>query len=298
MARRHLLMLLVLSAFWGASFMLIKIGIRGFAPTTLICLRFVLAVLGILPVALARVGGARLARELRAGGWPLFALGLFNCALPIVGLAWAERRIDSGLGAVIQASSPLFTALLALRYSRGDRVRGGRLAGLLVGFVGVAVLVGAQPHGDLLAALTVVGSAIGYAIGAIVAGTRLGALSPWATAVGSLGWGALILLPAAVFQFPEHAPGWKPVAALVALALGGTAVAYVLYYAIIGGAGASYGILVTYLTPGIALLYGAAFLGEGVSASDVGGLALILGGVALGTGALRLKRRRVATLGP
>ena len=124
-------MLLALAALWGASFMFIKVGVRELAPGTLICFRLALGTLTLLPV--------------RAAATPLLLVGLLNSALPITVLAWAEKRVDSGLAAVIQASAPLFTALLALRYSRAEVVTGSRLVGLLVGFGGVALLVGASP---------------------------------------------------------------------------------------------------------------------------------------------------------
>src|SRR6266511_5467625 len=142
-------MLLALAALWGASFMFIKVGVRELAPATLICFRLALGTLTLLPVALMTVGGRELRRQLRAAALPLILVGLFNSALPITVLAWAEKRVDSGLAAVIQASAPLFTALLALRFSRGEIVTGSRLVGLLVGFGGVAMLVGVQPSGDV-----------------------------------------------------------------------------------------------------------------------------------------------------
>src|SRR4051812_19231860 len=157
-------MLLVLSALWGSSFMFIKIGVRELEPTTLIGARLALGALTILPVALVCVGARRFVRDIRSVFWPLLFAGLVNSAIPITLLAWAEKRIDSGLGAVLQASAPLFTALLALRFSRRDRVTGARLAGLVIGFGGVALLVGAQPSGDLWAAIAVIASAVCYAV--------------------------------------------------------------------------------------------------------------------------------------
>src|SRR5437588_508999 len=200
MSRRHLVMLLALSAIWGASFMFIKIGVRELEPTTLVCVRLGIGALTLLPLALVRLGGRQTVRQLRAAGGPLVATGLVNSAVPIVAISWAEKHIDSGLTAVIQASAPLFTALLALRFSRSERVSGVRLAG--------------------------------------------------------------------------------------------TGIAYVLYYALLAGAGASRSILVTYLVPALALGYGAVFLGEPVTAPAIGGLLLVLAGVALGTGAVRFARRR------
>jgi drug/metabolite transporter (DMT)-like permease len=285
-------MLLVLSALWGSSFMFIKIGIRELEPTTLIGARLALGALTILPVALIRVGPGRVARELRTLVWPLLFAALVNSAIPITALAWAEKRIDSGLGAVLQASAPLFTAVLALRFSRSDRVTGTKLAGLLIGFGGVALLVGGQPSGDLWSVLAVLGSAVCYAVAALYTARRLKGISPLSSALGMLTWAAIVLAPAGIVQAPSSFPSWGVVGALLALGLAGTGLAYVLYFSILTGAGASYGILVTYLTPAMALCYGAVFLSEPLTVTAVGGLALVLAGVALGTGAVRSARRR------
>src|SRR5207302_4859380 len=172
-SRRHSLMLLALSALWGASFMFIKVGVRELAPATLICFRLGLGMLTLLPVALVTVGARELRRQLRAAVVPLVLVGLFNSALPIAVLAWAEQRIDSGLAAVIQASAPLFTALLALRFSRGEVVSGSRLVGLLIGFGGVALLVGVQPSGDVLSAAAVTFTAFCYAVAALYSARAL-----------------------------------------------------------------------------------------------------------------------------
>src|SRR5439155_676472 len=122
-------------------------------------------------------GARRTLRELRAAAGPLIVTGLINSAIPIFAITWAETRLDSGLTAIIQASAPLFTALLALRFSRGDRVRGSRLAGLVVGFAGVALLVGGRPSGQIVAALPVGFSAVCHAAAALYPGRRLRAAS-------------------------------------------------------------------------------------------------------------------------
>src|SRR5437764_13005302 len=144
-------MLLALASLWGASFMFIKVGVRELHPATLVCLRLGIGALTLLPILLVRLGVRESARQMRASVRPLVLTGLVNSAIPIVSLSWAEKRIDSGLAAVIQAAAPLFTALLALRFSRAEVVTGARLVGLLVGFGGVALLVGAQPSGATLA---------------------------------------------------------------------------------------------------------------------------------------------------
>jgi drug/metabolite transporter (DMT)-like permease len=290
-------MLLALSAIWGASFMFIKIAVRELEPTTLVCIRLGIGALTLLPLALVRLGGRETVRQLRAAAGPLVLTGLVNSAIPITSLSWAETHIDSGLTAVIQASAPLFTALLALRFSHSERVTGMRLVGLLVGFGGVALLVGAQPSGDLLAACAVVFSALCYAIAALYAARRLVGLSPFVTSVGALATASLALVPFAAFQLPSELPSVGVSAAVLALSIGGTGIAYVLYYSLLAGAGASRSILVTYLVPALALGYGAVFLGEAVTAPAVAGLLLVLAGVALGTGAVRLAGRRAPVPG-
>ena len=112
------------------------------------------------------------------------------------------------------------------------------------------------------------------------------------TAVGALAWATLMLVPFAIAQPPDGVPGWKVTGSLLALGILGTGVAYVLYYTLLAGAGASRSILITYLVPALALAYGAILLDEPVTVAAVVGLALVLGGVALGTGVIRLARGR------
>jgi len=288
-------MLLALAAVWGASFMFIKIGDRELQPITLVGFRMALGALTLVPIVLVTVGARRTLRELRAAAGPLIVTGLINSAIPIFAITWAETRLDSGLTAIIQASAPLFTALLALRFSRGDRVRGSRLAGLVVGFAGVALLVGGRPSGQIVAALAVVFSAVCYAAAALYAGRRLRGVSPLVTALGTLAAATLATLPVGLFQLPSHMTSWKVTASVVTLGIAGTGLGYILYYALIAGAGASRAILITYLVPTFAVVYGAVLLGEPVTAAAVGGLVLVLAGVGLGTGAVRLGNARIAS---
>jgi drug/metabolite transporter (DMT)-like permease len=292
MSRRHLTMLLVLAALWGASFMFIKIGDRELEPITLVGFRMALGALTLVPIVLLTVGARRTATELRAAAVPLAVTGLFNSAIPILSITWAETRIDSGLTAIIQASAPLFTALLALRFSRDQRVRGSRLLGLVVGFAGVALLVGGQRGGSALAAIAVVFSAVCYAAAGLYAGRTLRQTSPLVTALGTLTAASLATLPIGLFQLPSHVTGWKVTGSVLTLGIAGTGLAYILYYGLLAGAGASRAILITYLVPTFALVYGALLLGEPVTAAAVGGLTLVLAGVALGTGAVRYARSR------
>jgi len=289
-------MLFGLAALWGASFMFIKIGDRELKPITLVGFRMALGALTLVPIVLLTVGARQTVRELRGAAGPLVVTGLLNSAIPIFAISWAETRLDSGLTAIIQASAPLFTALLALRFSQDQRVGGSRLAGLVVGFAGVALLVGGRPSGQIVAALAVVFSALCYAAAGLYAGKRLRGVSPLVTALGTLTAATLATLPIGLFQLPSHMTSWKVTASVLTLGIAGTGLAYILYYGLISGAGASRAILITYLVPTFAVFYGAVLLGEPVTAAAVGGLALVLAGVGLGTGAVRLGRaRRIAS---
>jgi drug/metabolite transporter (DMT)-like permease len=285
-------MLIGLAALWGASFMFIKVGDRELNPITLVGFRMALGALTLVPIVLVTVGARRTIRELRAAAWPLIVTGLVNSAIPIYSITWAETRIDSGLTAIIQASAPLFTALLAIRFSHSERVTGSRLVGLFIGFAGVALLVGGQPSGDIVAGLAVVFSAVCYAAAALYTAKRLRNVSPLVTALGALTAAAVATLPAGLFQLPDHVTGWKVTASVLVLGIAGTGLAYILYYGLLAGVGASRSILITYLVPAFAVVYGAVLLGEPVTALVVGGLVLVLTGIALGTGGIRLGRLR------
>lgn len=174
-------------------------------------------------------------------------------------------------------------------------VVGLRLTGVGIGFVGVALLVGAQPHGKVLGALAVCGMAFCYAVGQLLVGRHLRQVQPSVVALATTAVAAIVASPFGIAQAPGQMPGWKTVGSVVALAVPLTAIAFLLFYAIIAGAGAAYASLVTYLVPPIALAYGAIFLSEHFGAADFAALVLILGGVVLGTGRIRLRRRALAS---
>jgi drug/metabolite transporter (DMT)-like permease len=296
MNRRHLAMLIGLALIWGASFMFIKVAVRELTPATLIMGRLGLAALTLAIIVPLTLGSRRTLAELRENWRWLAVVALVNTAIPFWLLSWGETRIDSGLASIIQAAVPIFNALIAFGFFHEVRVTGIRLVGVAVGFVGVALLVGAQPQGEVLGALAVVGMAFGYGVGGLLAGRHLRSVSPLVVALASTSFSTLLVLPLGAAQAPHHNPGWKVVGSVLALGIPGTALAYLLFFGMIAGAGAAYASLVTYLIPPIALAYGAVFLGERFGAAAFGGLALILGGVALGTGltSTRVLRRRLA----
>jgi drug/metabolite transporter (DMT)-like permease len=288
--KRNLAMLIGLALIWGASFLFIKVAVRELTPATLILGRLGLAAITLALLVPFAVGTPQTRLQLRENWRWLVVVALVNTAIPFWLLSWGETRIDSGLASIIQAAVPIFNALIAFVAFREVRVTGSRLVGVGIGFVGVALLVGAQPEGKVLGALAVVGMAFCYGVGGLLTGRYLKPVQPIVVALASTAIAALVALPVGIAQAPSQMPGWKTIGSVVALGIPGTALAYLLFFALIGGPGAAYASLVTYLIPPIALAYGAIFLGERFGAAALGGLALILAGVALGTGGIRLAR--------
>jgi drug/metabolite transporter (DMT)-like permease len=283
-------MLGIVALLWGGSFLFIKVAVRELEPATLILGRLGLATIALAVIVAVRTGSRETWSQIRGhAGW-LVVVGIVNVAVPFWLLSWGETRIDSGLASILQASVPIFNAVIAFAFFREVRVTGLRLAGVAIGFLGVALLVGAQPHGKAIGALAVCGMALCYAVGQLLAGRYLRPVAPPVVALGTTGTAALLALPPGIAQAPDHMPGWKTIGSVVMLAVPLTAVAFLLFYAIIAGAGAAYASLVTYLVPPIALAYGALFLHERLGLSAFGALALIFAGVLLGTGRVRLRR--------
>lgn len=287
MGRRNLAMLVALSLIWGASFLFIKVAVRELAPATLIFGR-----IGLAAITLALFAPEGTTAFLRSHARWLVVLGLVNTAIPFWLLSWGETRIQSGLASIIQAAVPIFNAALAFLFFRELRVTGARLLGVAVGFVGVALLVGAQPQGKILGAIAVVGMALCYGAGGLIASRHLREVPAHAVALGTTTVSALAAAPFGLAQAPHDVPSWQTFASIAVLGVIGTALAYLLFFAIVSSAGSGYASLVTYLVPPIALAYGAIFLDERFGPAAFVALAIILAGVALGTGGLRLARRR------
>jgi drug/metabolite transporter (DMT)-like permease len=294
---RYWPMLVVLAALWGASYLFIKVAVDEIEPAPMMAVRTLLAAAVLLAYVLARLGRTRALAELRAAWRHCLVLGVLNAALPFWLIAWGEKHIDSGLAAVVQASVPIFNALLILRFLPHERLSKTRALGLAIGIVGVAVVTGIHPEGGglaVLGALAVVLSSLSYA-GAGVYGQRAvsGTAGP-VLAAGSMLIGGLILTPVALFQLPGGVPSLEATASLLALSLLGTALAQLILFRMLALHGSARLSLVTYLMPGFALVYGAVILDEQITISMLGGLALILGGISLASGAVRLPRRGAA----
>ena len=289
MTRRYAFFLFVLGAIWGSSYLFIKVGVRDLSPAALVEIRLAAALPLVVGFALQRYGAAALLRAWRQG----IVLGVVNAIVPWLLIAWGETHVDSGVAAVANASVPIFVAVLAVWFVPSERSTGWRLFGVALGLVGVAVLAGVHPEGGWLGAAgtgAIVLSSISYAAANLYAGRRVSVGGP-VLAATSMAVAFVLLLPVALLSLPSHAPGWKPLGAAVMLGVVGTAIAQILSYRMIRLYGSSRSVLVAYMLPAFALLYGAVFLAEPVTWQKLVGLAAILGGVALGSGALRLPRR-------
>jgi drug/metabolite transporter (DMT)-like permease len=301
MSRAYVPYIAALAALWGASYMFIKVADRAFAPTTMILFRLVISCALVFAVLAAQRGLEPAVADMRRLGWQGFGLGVVNGAIPFTLIAWGEKHIDSGVAAIANATVPIFVVLLAVRFQPSERVTGLRLGGFLLGLVGVGVLAGVHPRGGWWGAagtLAVVVASLAYAIGSIWGQRLVARTSALPLAAASMVGGAVVLLPFGLAQLPSHVPGWKETGSVIALAVLGTALAQIILYRVLHSDGAARVSLVTYLLPVTALFYGMTLLGEPLTVQELAGMALILGGVAFGSGAVRLPRRQPAPATP
>jgi drug/metabolite transporter (DMT)-like permease len=292
--RGYLPLLLLVSSLWGASYLFIKVALEDMEPTTMMAIRLLLAGVVLFAVLVARSGLRRTVAELRAVGRHAFVLGVINGALPFWLIAWGEKYVDSGVAAVANATVPIFVALLAIRIRPSERATGTGLVGILVGLVGVAVLAGVEPQGGWWAVagtLAIVLSSLAYARANLYTQDHL-PTTPAPVIVCAVGLaGGLLILPAGIAQAPATVPGLEALGAVIALSVLGTAVASIAHYTMLQRYGSARTSLIAYLIPVTALAYGAAILDEPLTLNALLGLALILLGVALGSGVARIARR-------
>lgn len=283
MDRRAWGLLLILGAIWGASYLFIKIGLRDLSPAMVSWLRVVLAALVLVPLALRRGGMA----SPRGMVGVLVLLAAVQVAGPFLLIALGEQEISSSLAGILVSSAPLFTAVLAIWVDHEERSTGPRLAGILLGFAGVVVLLGVDLGGSgaaLLGGAAVVLAGLGYAIGGFIAKHRLKQAEPLPIAAMVMAASAVLLAPAGLATAPGSAPDLGPLAAVAALGLLGTGIAFAIFYSLIGWVGPARTFIVTYIAPAFAVVYGAWFLDEEVTIATVAGLALIVGGSWLAVG--------------
>jgi drug/metabolite transporter (DMT)-like permease len=286
MTPRQAGLLAALAAVWGGSYLLIKYALEGFEPAVIVWLRCVLAGVVLYGVMRLRNAGAeaRAANaELRARPWRAVLLGSLAIALPFNLITFGELEVPSGLTAVLIAPASLFVAAFAPFVDPSENVHRSALGGMFMGLAGVALLVGVESVHSLsafLGALAMLGAAACYALSSFVV-KRYKGLTSVTTSFVSIAVASVLTLPVAIATAPSSLPGLRALLAILALGVVGTALAFVIFYKLIAETGAGRASLVAYLAPGIALLYGALLLDEKITAASIGGLALILGGVAL-----------------
>lgn len=284
---------MALGAIWGASFLFIEIGLRDMGPAVVAWARVALAAAVLVPVAAYR-------GELRipgAGVGLIALLGTVQVGVPFAILARGQEEITSSLAGILVASTPLFTALLAIRVDPTEKSEGVRFWGVVAGLVGVGLLLGFDLSGtsaETLGGALVLLASLGYATGGLITKLKL----PGAPGTGLAAWitlsATLLLTPFAIADAPSEVPGLGPVLAVVALGVIGTGLAFAIFFGLMTTIGPARTFIVTYLSPAFAVVYGALLLDESVSAATLAGLALILGGSYL-AGGYASSRSRSAT---
>ncbi len=280
------LLLLAISAIWGSSFMFIKLAVADIPPMTLVAARLGLAALGLLLFLLAT--GRRLPRDWAVWRGFLVVAVVGNVA-PFFLINWGEVTIDSGLAAILLATMPLATVVLAHAFTRDERLTPMTGLGMAVGFGGIVVLVGPEALAgfgrEVVSQLAIVGAACGYAVsGVFVRRSRLVALPPAVTATGVLVTAALVAVPLALVvdrPWDLPAPGADSLWSVVVLALLCTSFAYLILFRLLATTGATFVSLLNYMAPVFGVFWGALLLSEPLRLDALGALGLILLGLAL-----------------
>ncbi|HEX8167582.1 MAG TPA: DMT family transporter [Beijerinckiaceae bacterium] len=278
-------LLVSLSVLWGGSFLFVGVAVRELPPLAIVVARVVLAAAALLIVM--RLVGARLPRGRKI--WAaFFGMGVLNNAIPFTLIVWGQSHIASGVASILNATTPLFTVIVAHLFTADEPMTARKLAGVVAGFVGVAVMIGGAALSSLgvavLAQLAMLAAALAYAFAGVY-GRRFKAMGvePVATAASMLTASSLMLAPVMLVvdrPWTLPAPSAAAVAALVGLALFSTSLGYILYFRLLATAGATNLLLVTFLIPVSAILLGTTLLGERLAPRHFLGMALIGCGLA------------------
>ena len=285
--------LLLLAALWGGSFIFIRIAAPVLGPIVLVTIRVLLAGAALLVYALV----TRSELELRARWRQYLTIGALNSAIPFVLISTAELQLPASLAAILNATSPLFGAVIAAIWIKDPLTR-KKIVGLALGLMGVSVLVGWSPTKLTPVVLLAVGASLlgaaFYGLASVYTKAKVVGAQPIGMATGSQLAAGLLLLPFVPFSIPHGQPSITVVLCVLALALFCTALAYLLYFRLIVDVGPAKALTVTFLVPIFGTLWGALFLGEQVTLSTLLGCGVVLAGTALVTGVRLGTRRRNA----
>ena len=283
MGARDLVALILLAALWGASYVFIRVAVPALGPFVLMGVRVALAAAAL---ALYAAVLARAMPKFRSRWKEFLIVGATNSAIPFTLIAAAELELTASLAAILNATTALFVAVVAAARI-GEALTAKKVAGLVMGFVGVVVLVGWDPvsldAAVLLAVAAMLAASLSYAVGGVYVKRTFAGVSPLAMTIGQQAGAALFLLPLAAVSLPEEAPPLPAALSALALALLCTAVAYLLYFRLIENVGPTKTLTVTYLIPVFGLLFGVLLLDEPVGIGTLVGFGIILYGVALVT---------------
>jgi drug/metabolite transporter (DMT)-like permease len=286
-SRLDWLIFLALGFFWGSSYLFIKIGVdHGLQPFTLIMFRLLIGF--VLLASVVTIAREPVPREPRVYGH-LFVMGVVNIAIPFGLITFAEQipSIDSSLASVINSAVPLFVIVIAALFLKGETVTVNRLVGLVVGFVGVAILVGLDVtdlgSANAVGELALIGATVSYAIGNVYAKAHVHGLRPMIPALFQVFFGLLVTGTLAFATEQPLAVAWQPEAifAVVWLGLLGSGVAYLSYFRILQHWGATRTSMVAYLLPVYGIALGALVLAEPIAPSTLLGAILVIGGIAI-----------------
>src|SRR5436190_4214842 len=287
MSRRGWILFAAMSVIWGLPYLMIRVAVRELSPATLVGARTAFAALLLVPLAARQ----KELRPLMRVGVPLLAFTAIEIVVPWFLLAKAERRLTSSLTGLLVAAVPLVGALVTT--FSGERERHGALrwAGLLIGLAGVAALVGLDvPGAEVLAVIEVAAVAVCYAVGPIILSRWLADAPPLGVVAASLGLAALFYLPFAATSLPSRFPSTEVTLSVVGLAILCTAIAFLLFFALIAEAGPVRATVITYVNPVVAAVVGVAVLGEPFTFGMAVGFALVLAGSLLATAAVGQRR--------
>lgn len=270
---------MALAALWGASYLFIEIALDDLSPAGVVFTRTALAAAVLMPFAVRGGGMTPLWRH--APG--IVALALIQVAAPFLLISAGQRHITSSLAGILVASAPIFTALFAIWVDQNERLSPRGVAGVLIGILGVALLLGVDVGGSgaaLGGGLMVLLASVGYAIGGFGLKRYFQGFQPLALVAGTMASSAILTLPLMLADLPSHV-GIDTVGAIAALGLGGTGIAFVIYYTLNHAIGPTKTSLVAYIAPVFSIVYGVWLLDEPFGVSTALGIVLILGGSAL-----------------
>lgn len=285
------MLLFVLGAIWGASYLFIRVAAPVLRPIPLVFIRLLLGggTLFLFGMITHRTIPWR-------ANWKKYTIiGLFNCAIPFTLISTAALSLTSSFSAMLNATTPLFTAVVAALWLK-DALTAKKIIGLAFGLIGVGIIVGWQPtpldSNALIAALLLLLAALSYGVATVYGRAQLRGSDSFGNAVGQLLLGGVWILPFAVMNPPQTAPTVDAIAAVLALALLSTSVAYLIYFQLLASAGATATASVTFLVPFFSSLWGAVILHEEIHVNELIGFGVILIGLVLVTD-LIVGRRRV-----